>query len=243
MKKKIVLFSLLFIMVFLCSACNGNVTRDIRHGGFSVSNGKFICDDFYPANKNDVYYKKVKYFTGKDIIDKDGHLYEVSLEQVFENKQNCKKANTDITVKAIFDNKIIKANDNKYYYLEESNNVAKYSLVATTDNSYELYDLLLKEASIEKVITADGSKGIYYLLKSDGIIYSYTINKVDNGSSLRIVSRSTVFDDISSSSKIVDFNYAGESTKTYIKTENSVYRMVATNYDSCSKYADVKCIY
>jgi len=243
MKKRIIGISLLFIMVFLCSACNGTVTRDIRHAGFSVSNNKFICDAFYPENNDDVYYKKVKYFTGKHIIDKDGHIYEVSLGQLYENRENCKRANTDIIVKAIYDNKIVKANDNKYYYLEESNNVPSYSLVSETDNSYELYSLLLSEESVEKVITADSSKGIYYVLKGDGIIYSYTINKADNNSPLRIASRSIIYDEVTYNAKIVDFNYAGESTKTYIKTDSNIYRMIASNYDKCSKYADVKCDY
>ena len=243
MKKRIIGISLLFIIVFLCSACNGSVTRDIRHAGFSVSNTKFVCDDFYPENKDDTFYKKVKYFSSTHIIDKDGKIYEVSLGQVFENKQNCKKANTDIIVKAIYDNRVIKGDDNQYYYLEGSSNVPSYSLIYETDNSYELYDLLLSDPAVEKVVTADSSRGIYYILKSDGVMYSYTINKADYNSPLRIVSRSIIYDDVIYDAKIIDFNYVGESTKTYFKTENGIYRMLATNYDSCSKYADVKCIY
>lgn len=242
MKKKIVLVSLLFIIVLLCSGCNGSVTRELRHSGFSVSNNKFICDAFYPENDKDVLYKKVRYITDKNIIDKDGYIYEISLGQVYENKQNCKRANTDIVVKAIYDNKIVKANDNKYYYLNGSNNVDNYSLVPETDNSYELYDLLLKDTGVVKVITADGSKGIYYILKDDGSIYSYTITKSDYNSPLKIVSRSIIYDDIIAS-KILDFNYAGESSQTYMKTEDGIYRMKAINYDKCSKYADVNCIY
>lgn len=242
MKKRICLFSLLFIIVFLCSACDGNVTRDIRHDGFSVSNKKFICDDFYPENKNDIYYRKIKYMTTNNIIDDRGHIYEVSLEQVYSNKQNCKKADTDIVVKAIYDNKIIKATDNKYYYLEGANGVSNYSLIPETDNSYELYNILLKDNDIVKGITADSSKGVYYLLKSDGSVYSYTINRVDYNSPLRIVSRTIKYDETDYDSKIIDFNYEGDSTSTYIKTENSVYRMKITN-EECKKYADVSCVY
>lgn len=243
MKKKVIGIILLFILVLLCTACNGTVTRDIRHAGFSVSNSKFICDVFYPENSNDTLYKKIKYMTSNNIIDDDGYIYEVSLGQVYENNQNCKKANTDIIVKAIYDNMIIKANDNKYYYLESSSNVEKYSLVQQTDNSYELYDLLLKEDSVVKVITANSSKGVYYVLKNDGNIYSYTINRENYNTPLRIVSRTVVYDENDYDSKIVDFNYAGESVSTYIKTLNSVYRMKAINYDRCSKYADVSCVY
>ena len=242
MKRRVIKISLLIVVVLLCTACNGNVTRDIRHSGFTVGN-KFICDMVYPENKNDTLYKKIKYMTGTNIIDDNGYIYEVSLSQVYENKQNCKKANTDIIVKAIYDNKIVKATDNKYYYLVSDNSVSKYSLVPETDNSYELYKLLLGEDSIVKVGTADSSRGIYYVLKNDGNMYSYTVNRADYNSPLRIVSRTSIYNDIADS-RIINFNYAGEySSATYIETENSIYRMIATNYDSCSKYADVTCTY
>lgn len=242
MKKRIVLFSLLFIIVFLCSACNGTVTKDIRHDGFTVSS-KFICDTFYPSNKNDTLYKKIKYLTNNNIIDSNGYIYEVSLGQVYGNDQNCKRANTDIAVKAIYDNKIFKGNDNKYYYLDDNNNITKYSLVLETDNSYELYNVLLKDEDVVKVITADSSRGIYYILKTDGNVYSYTITRADYSSPLRIISKTIVYDKGDYGSSIIDFNYKGESTSTYIKTEDSIYRMKITNYEKCSKYADVNCIY
>lgn len=240
MKKKSVLFGLLFI-ILLCTGCNGNVTRDIRHDGFSVSN-KFICDVFYKEGKNDTSYKKIKYMTNNNIIDDYGRIYEISLEQVYSNKQNCKKAATDIIVKAIYDNKIIKATDNKYYYLEETNGVSSYSLVPETDNSYELYNILLKDNDIVKVITADSSKGVYYILKSDGIVYSYTITKADYNSPLKVVSKTIKYDAMDYDSKIIDFNYEGDSTSTYVKTDKNTYRMKITNLD-CKKYADVSCIY
>ena len=241
MKRIGILFSLLFIVI-LCTACNGNVTRDIRHDGYSVST-KFICDTFYPSDKKDTLYGKVKYLTSNKIIDNNGYIYELSLEQVYSNKQNCKKASTDIIVKAIYDDKIIKGNDNKYYYLEGSNNVASYSLIQETDNSYELYSILLKDDDVVKVITADGSKGIYYILKTDGNIYSYTITKANYNSPLKVVSKTIAYDSGDYGSKIIDFNYSGESSTTYLKTEVGYYRMKAINYDSCSKYADVNCIY
>ena len=58
----------------------------------------------------------------------------------------------------------------------------------------------------------------------------------------RIISRSIIYDK-TNYGLIIDFNYVGDSSSTYLKTIDSVYRMKATNYDSCSKYADVDCIY
>lgn len=241
--KKIIGISLLFIIVLLCTACNGSVTRDIRHSGFAVSS-KFKCDMFYPKGKNDTSYKKVKYLTASNIIDKEGKIYEVSLSQVYENKMNCKRANTNIVVKAIYDNRIIKGADNKYYYLTSENGTTRYSEVLDTDNSYELYNLLLKEEDVLKVITADSGAGTYYVLKNDGNVYSYKVTKNNYSSPLRITTISIVYDKSDYNSKIIDFNYDGEeSTSTYVRTEKTVYRRKITNYDTCIKYADVTCEY
>lgn len=235
MKKKIIKISLLVTIVLLCSACNGNVTRSLRHDGFSIGK-KFICDEFYNGDN------KIKYITDNNIIDDNGYIYDISLEQIYSNNQNCKKANTDIVVKAIYDNKIIKSKDNKYYYLKDGDNTPRYSLVKETDDNYELYNILLKEEDVLKVMTIDNNKGVYYILKNDGNVYSYIITKADINSFLRIISRSIIYDK-TNYGVIIDFNYAGDSSSTYLKTIDSVYRMKATNYDSCSKYADVDCIY
>lgn len=243
MKKRFVFSILLVLVIFLCSACNGSVTRDIRHAGYMVST-KFECDAFYPSGKNDTSYNKIKYLTSGNIIDKSGKIYEVSLSQVYENKMNCKKANTSIVVKAIYDSRIVKGADNKYYYLTSENGVARYSEVPTTDNSYELYNLLLSGEDVLKVVTADSSAGIYYLLKTDGNVYSYKVTKNNYSSPLRVVTVSIVYDKADYNSKIIDFNYEGEeSSSTYVRTEKTVYRNKPTNYDSCTKYADVACKY
>ena len=42
---------------------------------------------------------------------------------------------------------------------------------------------------------------------------------------------------------IEDFNYAGNSSATYVKTANSLFRMKASNEKECTKYADVPCQY
>lgn len=238
MKKRV----FLILVVIICTACNGNITRDIRHAGFSVGE-KFQCSYFYPNGKNDTGYKKVRYLTNTNIIDEDGYIYEISLGQVYSNKENCKKALTDINVKAIYDDKIIKGSNNKYYYLVGENSVASYSEVLNTDNSYELYDILLKGNDVVKVVTANSNSGVYYMLKTDGNVYKTIVNRENYNSPLKVVSSDIVYNKNNYDSNIIDFNYKGESSATYIRTNNRVYRMLVSNSSDCTKYADVKCKY
>lgn len=239
MNKKIRLFTLLFFVV-LCTGCNGNITRDIRHAGFSM-NGTFTCSAFFPKDKEDVNYEKILYLTDTNIINTDGKIYEISLSQPFANGENCKEANTSVQVKAIFDNSIIKGTDDKYYYLVGRNDVQSYTEVPITDNSYVIYDLLLKEADVVKAVTADNSAGIYYVLKSDGNVYSYEITKADYHTAPVITTISIIYDKTAYGSNIVDFNYAGNSLNTFIRTEDKVFRMRITNAKECGKYADISC--
>ncbi len=229
----------LLILVF-CTACNGNVTRDIRHAGFNVG-GNFICDDFYPKNKEDTSYKRIRYFLGNNLITQEGNIYELSLSQPFTGGQNCRKADTDIAVKAIFDNEIIKATDGKYYYLQGKNNVPWYSEIPATDNSYMVYDILLRDDDIVKVTTADSSIGLFFVLKMDGNVYAYRIMAADRYSPPQLVSVQIAYDKTAYGGSIVDFNYSGASLATFIRTDDKLFRMRIINSDKCSKYADVGC--
>ena len=240
--KKSIYGILLVLIILLCSACNGSVTRGIRHAGYSVG-GNFACSRFFPKDKEDVSYERIKYITGSHIINTEGKIYELSLGQVYANKENCKEAQTDIKVKAIFDNKIVKGIDNKYYYLVGQNNIESYKEVTPLDNSYYLYDLLLKDKDVVKVITANSSNGTYYILKTDGNVYENVIMTKERNRPPEIVSSKTVFDVSEFGSEIIDFNYVGNSSATYVRTEDKIFRMLITNKDKCSKYADVNCNY
>ncbi len=244
-KSKYLKIVMLVFVVMFCCACNGNVTRDIRHAGFNVST-KFICDAFYPKDKEDTSYKKIRYLLGNNLISEEGDIYEVSLGTPYANKQNCKKAETTLQVKSILDNKIIKATDNKYYYLEGQTNVAPYSEIPNTDNSYAIYDLLLKDEDVVKVYTADSSSGLFYILKVDGNIYANVISSQDRNSPPMVISTQPIYnytDYGDGTARIIDFSYAGNSLNTFIKTEDSIYRMRVTNSEQCSKYTDIPCEY
>ena len=65
------------------------------------------------------------------------------IQVMMMNKENCKEADTKIREQANIDFNVIKGEDNKYYYLLAQNNVAAYTLIPETDNSYVLYDFIL----------------------------------------------------------------------------------------------------
>lgn len=241
MKMKKMKFVVLAVLVLVCcSACNGTITREIRHAGFTMGD-TFTCDNFYPKEKEDTNYEKIKYFTGSHLINSEGKIYELSIGQKFANDQNCKVSDTNIVVKAIFDDKIVKGTDNKYYYLIGSNDVSSYSVIPETDNSYLIYDLLLKADDVIKVITANSSTGLYYVLKDDGNIYGYTISKKDYNSLPTVTSTTVAYSKNDYGAKIIDFNYAGESLNTFLRTDDKIFRMKITNSEECNKYADIKC--
>lgn len=243
MKSKFKLVVLSLIVLFCCSGCNGNITREIRHAGFSLDNNEFLCDPLMPDDDEDLSYAKTRYLTENLMITEDGKVYEVSLGQRYSSDQNCRKADTKIEVEIIMDNNIVKSSDGKYYYLNESNDREAYSEVLTTDKEYSLYKILFSDATNVKVITVDSNVGSYYVLKNDGNVYNYVITRVDNQSDYSISKSDVVFNKNDYDSKIVDFNYAGDSLDTFIRTENKVYRMKHTNHEECQKYADVECKY
>ena len=242
MKRFLKISLVMCLIVLFCSACDGDVTRDIRHDGFNVG-GNFICSAFFPADKEDTSYQRIKYLTGTHIITSEGNIYEYNLQQTYANKMNCKPAETQLVVKAIYDNKIIKATDNNYYYLVGENSVSPYTAVTSGDNNYEIYDLLLKGEDVVKVSTANSNTGTYYVLKTDGNIYSYTIQKADRNSPAAITSTSIIYNKNDYGNTIIDFNYAGDSINTFIRTTDKVFRMRITNSEECTKYADIQCTF
>ena len=94
-----------------------------------------------------------------------------------------------------------------------------------------------------KVVTADSSKGLYYVLKADGNIYGYTIVTKDRNVPPKMSDGVAVFKSIDYVGSIIDFNYNGNSASTFVRTNNKVFRMKASNYNECSKYVDIQCEY
>ena len=239
--RKIFSFILIIILCFCITGCKGDVTRTIRHAGFNLSASEFVCDYFVSKSENSSYNKKMKFLDSNFIVDESGTVYDLSLSKVYSNNQNCRVSNFTIPIVAILDNNIGMGSDLKYYYMNASNSVSAYSEVSVSDSAYSLYDVLFKIPLVVKIVTVDQSSGVYYLLKSDGNIYKYVVTRSDAQSPFSIVSSEVVYSK-ENFGFIIDFNYSNNAiATTYILSDEKFYRMVMTNKEECSKYADVEC--
>ena len=228
-----------FVLMF-CTACDGDVTRAIRHDGFAIGS-KVKCDIFFTDQS--VAINRVKFFTGTHIISDAGRIYELSLGQAYSSGQNCRDSGKSIIVKSIMDNNIVRGADGGYYYLNGSGQTLPYTKITEADNNYQIYNLLLNDQQVVKVVTADSNNGLYYVLKTTGDVYAVTISKADRNTPAAITSTTIVYSKNKFGAFIEDFHYAGNSSATYVKTATSMFRMKATNAKECSKYADIPCDY
>lgn len=243
MKNKTVLIVSFLIFSFFCTGCMGNVTRGIRHAGFNLSGSEFTCNLLLSGKKNEKAYTKLKYVSSTKAITADGKVYELSLGQKFSNEQNCMKTDKfSKKVVAIMDDSIIKADDGNLYYLNTNGNTMAYSQVTVNDNAYGVYSVLFSDDDVVKIVTVDGNSGIYFVLKNDGNIYKMIVTRVSSQMPYVLTSSEIVYSK-GRYGKIIDFNYVGVNTGTYIWSENSIYRMKKANSEECGKYADVKCEY
>ncbi len=242
MKKKIALIIGMSLVTILLTGCDGTVTRDIRHAGFNLSNNEFECSELMPIGDSAEPNDKILFMNETYAITENGNLYDISLSQSYSNNQNCKQINFEQDIIAYMDSNILKGEDNKYYYAPGTNNTTPLTEVTANDSNYQLYTLLLGNENVKKVITVDSNAGIYYVLENDGVVYQYTITRQNYSAPYTLVSKEPVYDK-GKYGQIVDFNYAGDSTSTYIKTSTQIYRMQKTNEEECTKYADVACKY
>ena len=240
--KKIGILIGIAVPALLLTGCDGNVTRDLRHAGFSLSTEEFTCSTLLPTNKDIPPTDTIQYSNGSFAITDDGRLYELSLSKPYSNNENCKKINFSIKVMAYMDSSILKGEDNKFYYAPGTTNTVPLTEVTANDSNYQLYTLLLGGAQVKKVITIDSNAGIYYVLEDDGTVYQYTITRQDYNAPYVLAEKKPIYEK-SKYGEIIDFNYAGESPNTYIKTKTKIHRMQPINEEECTKYADVTCKY
>lgn len=243
MKKKLIIVMTSITLVLLLSGCEGNITRNIRHAGYSLSNSTFTCEDFISKSNKDVILDKIGYLNNTYAITENGYLYEISLSQPYANNQNCKKMTFSQKIIANMDGQVLKGEDNKLYYAPGTTSATPLTEITMNDNSYQLYHLLLDSAAIKKVVTIDTSQGLYYVLETDGNVYSYTLTKQDYNSPYVLTERKIVYDK-AKYGEIIDFNHSENNKKeTYIKTKTDLHRIIVSNEKECTKYADVSCEY
>ena len=238
MKKGFKISVLILIVAVMCTGCDvihASSNRDIRHSGFAISGAELECNALFENPE----YNKVMFLTGAHVIMEDGSVYSLSISQKYSNDQHCMMSTLKGKVVALFDDNVVKLDDGKYYYLIRSGESAAYTQVLSKDSNYMVYDLILKSPDVVKVKTVDANSGHYFVLKKDGNIYNYVISK--NGDSMKLVSSPIVYSKSNYGSSIIDFNYMGKATGTFIRTNTEIFRMTPINREECSKYVDIPC--
>lgn len=240
MIKNIRIVFLICLVSFISCGCgfiNSSTTRDIRHSGFALSKAELECSALLSSSAID----KVRFLTATHAITESGQIYSLSTSQKYSNDQNCKLSSLPFGVTALFDDNIARTSDGKIYYLNQAGGNAAYSLVPINDSNYKVYSLILSDPAVIKVKTANAESGHYYVLKNDGNVYNYVVNKTyDNVS---IISNTLVYSKVNYGGDIIDFNYAGKNYATFVRTNTQIFRMKSTNKEECSRYVDVACEY
>jgi len=234
------------LIIFLLTGCNGTITRNLRKGGYSLNGNMFVCDALLAENEEDTEYEDIKYFDvdSNYMLTETNYIYEISLSQKYSNNQNCRKIDLQVGMNSIFTNSVFKGADNNYYYLKSTSDNKAFTRVSDDDKNIQLYKLFLEDIQVIKVIKDDTIDAGYLVLKTDGNIYSYVIEKENYNSDYEIKSTELKYSSSDYDGTIVDFNISSSNQKnTFIKTSSSIYRMYLTNEDECSSYADVECKY
>lgn len=240
MKKKYLLIITIIMICLITTACTGDITRGIRKAGFTLEGKQFKCSELITKDSQVALdANKISYLMDDKAVTKYGKLYDISYDKTFMSGENCQSSSFTHTVKGIYNNSIVRAENNKFYYLRKTDDKKAYSVVNNTDNVYPVLEAVMT-VDVLKAIEVDSSKGIYYALKTDGNVYQvvYDRNAKKVLGIAPVYSRSKYGFD-----KIEDFNYAGENSATYIRSANNIIRMVKINKDVCEKYAGIDCEY
>ena len=243
MNRKFKFLILIVMFVFICTGCaNADVTRAIRHSGFSLSNTEFVCPTLYPESSGSGNFDKIRFLTSTYAITTDGTIYKLSIGQYYSNDTNCKKADFTPRVLSVFDDKIVKTDDKKIYNLSSTNPDGSFVEVTSKDSNYYVYQALMSDNNVLKVYTVNQEKGYYYVLMRDGNIYNFVVSK--NGNNVVGVSNTSIaYSKSNFGGDIIDFSYMGDSPSTFVRTNNAFFRMTVQNKEECTTYADVRCEY
>lgn len=241
--KRIKVLLLFLLVIFGCCGCaNADSIRAIRHSGFSLSPVEFVCPTLYPESSSTGSFDKIRFLTPTSVITTDGAIYRLSFGQYYSNNTNCKKMDFGPRILSVLDDRIVRTDDKKLYNLDSSNADGSLVEITTRESNYYVYQAFMSDNNVLKAYTVNQEKGLYYVLMRDGNIYNYVVTKINNESAA-VTSTSIAFNKSNFGGDIIDFKYAGDSPSTFIRTNESIFRMKITNREECSTYADVKCEY
>lgn len=244
MKKKIKLLGLFLGILLISAGCDmkyADTNRAIRHSGFSLSGTEFVCKGLMPE-EDETILDPIRFLGSNYAITNSGAIYILSLGQYFSSEENCLKqefsTNPPLKAVGVFNNEIVKMDNGKLFKIG-----APLTEIPADDNNYTLYSLIFSDSTVVKAVTADDNLGHYYALKTDGNIYNIVISKRNGSNPQTILSTSIVYNQNDYGGKIIDFHWVGEASGSFIRTNDSIYRMVPTNATECSKYVDKPCLY
>ena len=240
--KKLGVFFLIISITFICSGCDmkyGKIIREIRHDGFNIVDRKFQCSAIDPLDPN---HEEIKFYSNNYAVTSLGRVYQLSFDKIFSNQTNCMLTNLSKPVNAIFDGQVFRTEDGMIYTFAFNNGKMEFFQLTADNKNFGIYNIILSDKNVVKVLTVDAKNNIYYVLKNDGNVYSYMLSQV-NDKQYGIAGINIIYNKNNFGGRITDFNYAGNSPLTYVRTENQIYRIKVTNGEQCTMYADIPCKY
>ena len=220
---------------------------------------EFTKEDF----KCDALDSNIKFLKDSYFITKDNEIYDISLNELYSNNQNCKKRDTNIEIKNIVNaedstNNIILSKDNKIY--DSSLKENKFS---------EFEKVLLNDTNIIKIIETDiyNNYNDYMVreisalvLKRDNKIYkqyynekaTYNDNKGNYDYNITF-KREEIYKSLEEYGNINDIEVSSyymsdmkeykleKNTITKIISDKGYYYLDEIKTDECTKYKDIEC--
>ena len=213
----VIIFSIIFVDVIKKEKEKGIRIREI---------GPFSCEVF----------TNVKNTFDSNIIINDGKLYNISLDLIFSNEQNCKEI-SDINITKIVNNHYI-SNENKVYSIDE-NGLKEYNANGKIPTYMFNEDIVMAHSY------GSSNEYNYYVLKTDGKIYDVTFSRefhFENGVGTYIynVTEEKVYKEFENE-MIKSFDIS-DGNLDFVITDKGLYTNKVTNVE-CHQYADVECVY
>lgn len=188
--------------------------------------GSFKCEEI----------DNIKNTFDNNVVIINNNLYNINLDMIYSNEENCLKM-SDINIIKAIDNYYI-GDDNKIYTLDASG--LKEFTISGHIPTYMFNEDVLMASSY-----GNSNEYKYYVLKNDGKIYDVVFQRKFNflsgfGTySFDIVSEEVYKELENENIKYFDTN---NNKINYLVTDKGVYTNKISNND-CKIYADVECIY